>query len=179
MRDAVLAEFDSPERLVQAVRAVRLAGYRELDAYTPYPVEAIQEALAFGRSRIPLICCALGLIGAASAYGLQWLLQGHLYPINVGGRPLNPPLSYLVITFEMGVLAAAITAFCAVFYLSGLVRLWDPVDQIDGFTSASDDRFWLVIGGRKAVGKRPHIERELADYGPLRVVALRAGRVQP
>ena len=124
------------------------------------------------------MCCALGLLGAGSAYGLQWLLQGYLYPINVGGRSLNPPLSFLVITFEMGVLAAALTAFGAVFYLAGLVRLWDPVDEIDGFTSASDDRFWLVIGGRKAVGKRPHIERELADYGPRRVVVLRAGRVQ-
>lgn len=141
----VYAEFEEPELLVQALAAVRQWGPARVEAYTPYPVAAIERALDAPPSRLPYAIFAGGMGGAAGAYGLQWLLNAYLYPLDVGGRPPHFPLSYVPITFEMGVLFASLTAFFGVLFAGRLLQLWTPEREVDGIESATKTSFWLVV----------------------------------
>jgi hypothetical protein len=170
MREGLLAEFTEPEALVSAIRAMRDKGYEELDAYTPYPVEQAEEALHIRRTRLPFFIFAVGLSAAGGAYFLQWFLTAYLYPLNAGGRPPHMPLAYVPITFEMGVLFAAFAAFFGLLARARLVRLWDPVFEVEGFERASIDRFWLAVDARDARFDAETTARELDELGALRVV---------
>src|SRR5690606_38456228 len=128
------------------------AGTTKLDAYTPYPLDSVERALGLQRSRLPKLCAAAAFLGASAAYLLQWYLEAHLYPLNSGGRPVHFPLAFFIITFEMGVLAAGLTAFFGVLFTCRLLTLWDPVDEIAGFESATNHRYWLVVTGHDARG---------------------------
>lgn len=145
MSRALLIEFDTPSRLAQAAHLLRQRGHAALDAYTPYSTDEVREALGHGDSRLPRAVFAAALIGAGGAYGLEWYTTGYLYPLDVGGRPPHMPLAYVPIAFEMGVLAAALTAFVGALLLGKLVKLWDPVFEVPGFEGASVDRFWLRV----------------------------------
>jgi len=145
MRDAMLAEFTSPESLIAAIEGMRARGYRHLDAFTPYSIHEVDHALRLRRSRLPFLICGLGLLSAGTAYALQWFLNAYLYPLNVGGRPPHFPLAFVIITFEMGILIAALTAFFGVLARGRMLKLYDPIYDIDDFGRATDDRFWLII----------------------------------
>lgn len=146
----LLAEFDAPEDLAGAIGALRNAGARDLNAYTPYSTETVREALGYSRSKLPIFVFVVGVLAAAAAYFLQWYLVAYLYPLNVGNRPAHMPLAFVPITFEMGVLFASIAAVAGVFVLSRLFCLWHPVFEAEGFESASLDKFWLALrlGGK-------------------------------
>lgn len=174
MREALLAEFASPDDLVRAIQVLRAHGHRGLEAYTPFPLHEVDDALELGRSRLPFIVCGIGLTAAAGAYFLQWLLNAYLYPLNVGGRPPHFPLPFVLITFEMGILLASLTAFFGVLAYGRLLKLWDPVFEATGFESASSDRFWLAISARDP--KYPDAREHLEAQTPIRVVELRDGR---
>jgi hypothetical protein len=139
------AEYDDPEALARAIPAVRAWAPANLDALTPYPVPVIDRALAGPPSRVSLFAFAAGIGAAGGAYGLQWLLDAYLYPLNVGGRPAHFPLAFVPITFEMTVLFASLTAFLGVLVGARLLRLWDPSREIPGIESATRIRFWLVV----------------------------------
>lgn len=145
MRRGLLAEFGSPEALVAAVAALRELGYAELEAFAPYPVEGLDEALGLRRSRVSTFVLAAGLAGAAAAYLVQWWTNAVDYPLDVGGRPLHSAPAFVPITFETTVLFAALAAFLAPLLLTGLPRLWHPVFEAEGFESASIDGYWLGI----------------------------------
>lgn len=147
MAELVLAEFDSPRSLARAISAVRDRGYDKIGAHTPYSTPEVREALGVTRSRLPVAILIAGILGASGAYFLQWLLVAYSYPLNVGGRPPHFPLAFVPITFEMGVLLAAFTAFFGVLAKGRLLKLWDPVFEAEGFESASLDRFWLRLEG--------------------------------
>jgi len=106
----LLAEFDNPEELIHAVRAARLAGYRRMDAYTPFPVEHLAEELGFHHTALPLIVLIGGLIGCAGGFALQYWISAIDYPLNIGGRPLNSWPAFIPVTFEMTILVAALSA---------------------------------------------------------------------
>ena len=165
----LLAEFSGPTELAEAARALREQGYRELDAHTPYSTEAVREALGLPRSRLPFAIFVGGVVGAALAYGLEWLLVGYLYPLDVGGRPPHMPLAFVPITFEMGVLLASFTAFFGVLVLGRLVKLWDPVFEVEGFETSSVDRFWLRVDGTDPRFDPERTREELGRFRPLRV----------
>ena len=171
MREGFMAEFTEPEQLVHAIRSMREKGYCHLDAFTPYPLAEVEDALALRRSRLPWAIFVFGLGGAGAAYFLQWYLVGYLYPLNVGGRPPHFPLAFVPITFEMGVLFAATSAFIGVLALSRLLRLWDPVFEIEGFERATIDRFWLQVGSGDPRFRAESTPRELEELGALRVVS--------
>lgn len=173
MRDVLMAEFSAPEQLVRAIRAMREKGYCRLDAYTPYPLFEVEQALALRRSRLPWAIFLGGMAGAGGAYFLQWYLVAYLYPLNVGGRPPHFPLAFVPITFEMGVLFAGITAFLGVLAVSRMPRLWDPVFEVEGFERATIDRFWLQVATGDPRFREESTPRELEDLGALRVVHLR------
>ncbi|MDP9350607.1 MAG: DUF3341 domain-containing protein, partial [Chloroflexota bacterium] len=84
----LLAEFDGEHALMEAAHAVRQAGYRKIDAYTPVPVHGLAEALGLPRTRIPLLVLCGGLIGGVTGLLLQYWTMAIAYPLNVGGRPL-------------------------------------------------------------------------------------------
>ncbi len=145
MRYGLLAEFDSPEALLAATRRAFGEGFRKMDAYSPFPVEGLSEALGFHRTRVPLIVLIGGLIGCAGGFYLQYWAAVIDYPINVGGRPLNSWPSFIPITFELTILIAALFAFFGVLALNGLPMPYHPVFNVERFELASRNRFFLCI----------------------------------
>ena len=177
MRDALYAEFGTIDGLLGAIDTLKKQGHLRLDAFTPYPSHEVDHALDLGRSRLPFLVGVIGLSTAAFAYFLQWLLEAYLYPLNVGSRPPHFPLAFIIITFEMGVLGAGLTATVGALALAKLPTLWKPVDEIPGFSGATDDRFWLVVPGRSAIEDDSAAARQLAELAPLQIVRMRDGRV--
>jgi len=144
----LLAEFDNPDDLFHAARTVREKGYRYLDAYSPMPVHGLSEAVGFRHTWLPLVVLIGGLAGAAGGFFLQYWITVLHYPLNIGGRPLNSWPAYIPITFECGVLVAAITAVLAMIALNGLPRPYHPLFNAPRFALASHHRFFLCIEKR-------------------------------
>lgn len=141
----VFAEYADPQALARAIGDVRAWGPVRVEAYLPYHVREVERALAARPSRLPWIVAVAGVLGAAGAYGLQWLLDAYLYPLDVGGRPPHFPLAFVPITFEMGVLAAAFAAVIGVLVGGRLLRLWAPSSDVIGIESSTAWRFWLEV----------------------------------
>ena len=141
----LMAEFDTPEKLLQATRACREEGYRRFDAYSPYPVEGLEEALDFHRTWVPPLVLAGGIIGAISGYALQYYVSVIAYPVNVGGRPLNSWPMFVPVVFEMTILVAALFAVLGMLALNGLPMPYHPVFNVPRFAMATRDRFFLVV----------------------------------
>lgn len=170
----LLASFDGAEPLLGAVRELRARGYRCLDAYTPFPVEGLPQALGLRRSRMPLVMLAGGLVGGVGAYLLQWWTAVVDYPINVGGRPLHAWPAFIPVTFEMTILFAALAGVAALFLRCGLPRLHHPLFDIPDFTLATRNRFFLAIEAQDGCFDRHRTARTLRELGALRVMELPA-----
>ncbi|HWG77306.1 MAG TPA: DUF3341 domain-containing protein [Steroidobacteraceae bacterium] len=141
----LLGEFDSADALLQAVRRAREAGFHRLEAYSPFSIDGLDEALGGSREYVPLITLGGGVVGALIGYFLQWYSATINYPINVGGRPLDSWPSFLPVTFEIAVLGAAFAALLGMLVLNGLPRLMHPLFELEEFRRASSDRFFLCI----------------------------------
>jgi ActD protein len=176
---AVLAEFETPEQMLEALRGLRALGYRKLDAFTPYPVPETSEILELRRSPIAIATLVAGLLGASGAYFLEWWMNAYDYPIDVGGRPPHSAPAFVPITFEMGVLFAGLTAFFLVFILSRLPRLWHPVFDVEGFERASIDRFWIALDLDDPKVDRARTDDEIRAHHPVRVVWMGEAEVRP
>lgn len=140
----LMAEFHAPSEIVEAARRARESGYRKLDAYSPYPIEALAEALHF-HSPLPLIVLGGGVTGALVGYGLQYWASVIEYPMNIGGRPFNSWPSFIPATFETTILFAALSAVLGMLALNGLPEPYHPVFNVPNFALASRDRFFLCI----------------------------------
>jgi hypothetical protein len=167
-----MAEFDSGAALVAGIRALRAHGVSRLDAFTPYEVAGLDEALDVRRSRLTWIALAAGLAGGGGAYFLQWWINVVDYPLNIGGRPYHAAPAFIPITFEMAVLCASAAALISALVLGGLPRLWHPVFEVEGFERATLDRFWLAVGTGDATLDRARDTAALEAAGALRVVWL-------
>ncbi|MGH7271428.1 MAG: DUF3341 domain-containing protein [Polyangiaceae bacterium] len=165
MRSGVMAEFDSMEAMVLADERLRSEGYTRLRSFTPYPVRTLVEQLP--ASLVPWMMLAAGLLGGGLGYFIQYACNGLLFPIDVGGRPLNPVPALIPITFESAVLAASLTGFFAVLAFSGLPRLSHPVFEVDGFDRAFVDRFWIGVDDSDPKFAES-VSRDLAGLGALR-----------
>jgi hypothetical protein len=140
-----MAEFDNPTALVNAARAAREKGYRKLDAYSPFPIEELSDALHLHKNRLPLIVLAGGIVGGLAGYLMQYYVTVWDFPINIGGRPLHSWPAYIVITFEMTILLAAISAVMGLLALCGLPMFYHPAFNVPRFALASRNRFFLSI----------------------------------
>lgn len=144
----LLAEYKTPEALVDAARRAHEAGYRRMDAYTPMPVEGLAEAIGFRHNRMPLIVLIGGLCGGTIAYSMMWFSAVVHYPLNIGGRPLHSWPAFIPITFELTVLGAAFAAVLGLLGLNGLPRPHHPLFNVPNFALASRNRFFLCIEAR-------------------------------
>src|SRR5690242_3668934 len=141
----VMAEFDSPGALARAAKAAVDRDYKKLDAYSPFPIEELSDALHLHRNRLPLIVLFGGLCGGTLGYLLQYFITVIYYPINIAGRPLHSWPSYIIITFELTILLASISAVVGLFALCGLPMPYHPVFNAPRFALATKDRFFLCI----------------------------------
>lgn len=169
-RWAFMAEYAEADQLLVAARRARAAGYTQLDAFTPFPVPGLAEALGLRPTRLPMVVLIAGLLGACAGYLLQWYPSVIDYPWNVGGRPLHSWPAFVPITFESMVLCAASTAALAMILANGLPRLHHPVFDAPHFRRASTDRFFLAILDGDSAPNDPQTTRDfLRSTGSLRV----------
>lgn len=158
----MLAEFDTPEAILGAAQAAYAAGYRKLDAFTPYPVRELSEAIGFTRDRVAAFVLAGGLAGGIGGYLLQYWAAVLSYPINVGGRPFHSWPSFIPVTFELTVLFASLSAVVSFIVLNGLPKPYHPVFNEPRFALASRDRFFLYLEAEdplfEAAGARRFLE---------------------
>ncbi len=141
----IMAEFEEHDQLLEATKRAYAEGYREMDAYAPFPVEGLAEALGREYTSIPLITLIGGMMGGLGAYFMEWYSMARLYPLNVGGRPHNSWPNFIPITFELTVLIASLSAFFGMLILNRLPQLHHPVFNMPEFRRASIDRFFLSI----------------------------------
>ena len=141
----LLAQFKTSDELLHAARRAYADGYRRLDAYSPYPVPDLAEAIGFRRNSVPLVCLIGGLLGGSAAYILQYWINVIAYPLNVGGRPLHAWPSFIPPTFEMAVLFAGFGAFFGMWALNGLPMPFHPLFNSKRFESVTRDGFFLSI----------------------------------
>jgi hypothetical protein len=141
----LVAEFHSPREIVLAARQAHQAGFRRLDAYTPYPIEELSEALELSRSPLPLMVLAAGIAGALGGYALEYLTSVVIYPLNIGGRPLHSWPAFIVPAFETTILCAAGAAVVGMLALNRLPEPYHPVFNVPEFAMASRDAFFLCI----------------------------------
>ncbi len=170
----VMAEFDNPTDLVSAVRATREKGYRKIDAYSPFPIEDLSSALNLHRNKLPLIVLVGGLLGLATGYLLQYYVTVIQFPINVGGRPLHSWPAYIVITFELTILFAAISAVMGMLALCGLPMPYHPVFNAPRFALASRNRFFLCIESRDPLYEATRTADFLRSLEPKEVFEVEA-----
>jgi hypothetical protein len=146
----LMAEFEDPNALVAAAQHARLEGYRRMDAYSPFPIEELHEALGLPPTRLPLIVLIGGLVGAIAGYGLQYWVSVIENPLNIGGKPLHSWPAFIPITFETTILLAALSAVLGMLALNGLPMPYHPVFNVARFALASRNRFFLCIEARDA-----------------------------
>lgn len=141
----LMAQFLTPDAVLAATRKARLAGYRQMDAYTPYTVEGLSTELGMKRSRIPSVVLIAGMVGAATGFFMQYYSMAVNYPFNSGGRPYNSWPAFIPVTFELMVLVASLAAFLVMILLNALPHPNHPVFNVPEFVRASQDRFFLCI----------------------------------
>jgi hypothetical protein len=146
----LLGEFNSPKQLMDAAKKAREAGYRRLDAFAPFPVEGLSQALGLGHKHnlVPLLTLAGGLGGGLTGFFFQLWVSTSAYPMNIAGRPLNSWPAFIPVTFELTVLGASIFAVFGMLALNRLPQPHHPLFNVERFKRASDDRFFLCIMAR-------------------------------
>ena len=165
----LMAEFDTPDELLAAAERAHAEGYRRMDAYAPFPVEGLAEAIGFHRTRLPLLVLLAGLFGAFVGFFSQYYVTVIDYPLNVGGRPLNSWPSYIPITFEVTILFAALAAVVGMVALNRLPMPYHPVFNVPAFARASRDRFFLCIEAADPRFDREGTKRFLQGLKPKEV----------
>ena len=141
----VMAEFDSAQALVDAARAVIAEGYTKVEGYSPVPIEELNHIIHEERTILPKLTLAGGLTGMLTGFALQYWASAIEYPMNVGGRPLASWPAFVVPSYELTILFAALTAAGGMIALNGLPQPYHPVFNASRFSLASSDKFFLVI----------------------------------
>lgn len=171
----LVAEYETSDALVRATNKVYDAGYREIDAYAPFPVHGLPEALGFEDPRLQYMIFFGGLTGAFVGFGLQWWVCVSAYPHNVGGRPLFSWPAFIPVTFECTVLFAALTAVFGMFGLNKLPEPHHPVFDTPNFEKSSQDAFFLSVEAADAKFIEEDVRALLEDTGALKVSVIKQG----
>jgi hypothetical protein len=156
MSRLLLVEFVSARTLCEAAKETRRRGYKLFDAFTPFPVEGLDELIDSRPSKVRVFMFLGGVLVAAIAYGGEYYTAVVDYPYNAGGRPLNSWPTFLLVPFATGILGAAVAGFIRFLVETGLPRLHFPLFAVDELESASQDRFHLAV-------EAPHTENEIRE----------------
>jgi hypothetical protein len=162
----VMAEFDDARILLKAAQAAHDKGYRRMDAYSPFPIEGLSEAIGFRQTRMPLIILLGGIAGCVGGYLLQYWGMVLSYPINSGGRPLNSWPAFIPVTFELTILCAALAAVFGMLAANGFPMPYHPVFNVPRFALASRSQFFLCIEARDPLFEKEGARRFLAELEP-------------
>jgi hypothetical protein len=168
----LMAEFENPNSLVAAAHQAHEEGYRCLDAYSPFPIEELHEALGSHHTRLPLIVLLGGMTGGLAGYGLQYWASVIAYPLNIGGKPLHSWPAFIPVTFEMTILGAALSAVLGMLALNGLPMPYHPVFNVPRFALASRNRFFLVIQSTDPKFTLDGTREFLLSLGPREVMTV-------
>ena len=168
----LLAEFDDPTSLVTAAANAREAGYRCMDAYSPFPIEELHHALGSHQTKLPMIVLIGGLVGCLGGYALQYWAAAIAYPLNVAGKPLHSWPAFIPVTFECTILGAALSAVLGMLALNGLPMPYHPVFNVPRFALASRNRFFLCIEATDPKFDVEDTRRFLETLNPLEVTTV-------
>lgn len=168
----LMAEFDAPGDVVHAAEAASKRGYRHMDAYTPFPVEELTDALSVRHSRLSLFVLGCAIAGGLGGFAMQYFSSVIDYPLNIGGKPLNSWPQFIPITFEMTILFAAVGAVFGMLFRNGLPEPVHPVFNVDRFELASRDKFFLCIEATDPLFNRDETERFLRSLNPAHVTVV-------
>jgi len=141
----IMAEFASAQALVDAAKRTHEAGYQRIDAYSPFPIEGLAEEMGFRQNAVPLVVLIGGIVGGLTGYLMQYWMSAVDYPLNIGGKPPHSWPAFIVITFEMTILFAGVSAVLGMLALNGLPMPYHPVFNVPRFALASKDRFFLIV----------------------------------
>lgn len=162
----LIAEFDEPTTLVAAAQRAYAEGYREMDAYSPIPIEELHEALGFHHTKLPLLVLCGGILGGLAGYGLEYWSSVIAYPMNIGGRPFHSWPSFIPVAFETTILGAALFAVLGMLALNGLPMPYHPVFNAPRFALASRNRFFLCIEAKDKKFDREATQQFLESLDP-------------
>jgi hypothetical protein len=165
----IAAEFPTHHELLTAARAARDQGYKRMDAYAPFPVEGLPEALGRKPTLVPLVVLIGGIIGGTGGYYMEWFANVVSYPLNIGGRPLHSWPSFIPITFELTILCAALSAFFGSLVMNRLPQPYHPIFHAPNFERASIDRFFLCIEAQDEKFEPAAVRRFLESLKPVTV----------
>jgi Alternative complex III, ActD subunit len=165
----VIAEFTDPQELLDAANKAREAGYTELDAYSPFPIHGLSDAIGFHHSRLSAVVLGGGIIGGLAGFFMCWYANVIWYPLNIGGKPYNSWPAWIPITFECTILFAAFAAVFGMLALNGLPMPYHPVFNVPRFDQASRDKFFLVIQARDPKFDIDAVWKFLESLGPREV----------
>ena len=165
----VIAEFNDPQTLLDAANAVREKGYTSIDAFSPFPIHGLAEAVGFHKSRLSAIVLGMGLTGGIGGFMMCWYANVIAYPLNIGGKPYNSWPAWIPIAFECAILLAAFGAVFGMLALNGLPMPYHPVFNVRRFDSASRDKFFLVIQTRDPKFRLDEVRQLLRSLGPREV----------
>ena len=166
----LMAEFTEHDQLLDATRRAYAAGYRRMDAFSPFPIEELAEALGHDYSLVPLFTLVGGMMGGLGGYFMEWYSMARLYPINVGARPHNSWPNFIPITFELTILTASAFAFVSMLVLNRLPQPHHPVFNVPEFERASIDRFFLCIEVDDPMFEHPGTAKFLHSLNPIKVM---------
>ena len=165
----LVAEFDDADSILTAARKASAAGYTKMDAYTPFAVEDLDEALGMQPTRLGWVVLCMGLTGGLIGFFMQLYANASFYPLNIGGKPLNSWPNFIIITFEMTVLFSAFTAGLFMLGRNGLPRPYHSIFNTPGFEGATRDKFFLCVEARDPKFDLDETRALLEGFEPIRV----------
>lgn len=165
----LLAQFNTPDEILRAAKQAYGHGYRKMDAYSPFHVEGLADAIGFKRNGVALITLIGGLMGGLTGFGLQYWINVLNYPLNIAGKPLDSWVAYIIVTFELTVLGASLFGTIGMLALNGLPMPYHPLFNVDEFSMVTRDKFFLAIEAVDPLFERDKTEQFLLSLEPQRV----------
>lgn len=162
-----VAEYADDNKLLEAARKVRDSGYSRTDAFTPFPVHGIDEALGIKATVLPWFTLCAGATGTCIALVMQWWMNAFDYPYIISGKPFASWPAFIPVAFELTILFAAYTTVFAMLGLNGLPKFSNPMFTNPKFDRATDDRFFLWVDSRDKYFNTEKVKSLLESTGPI------------